>query len=478
MMTIDTRQPYRLIGGKCEQVLPTLPENFFHSIGTDPPYHLGDPRPMTRAYPQRDKDGVWDDAGRQRAQSAAGFMGMKWDGGDIAFDPATWAECLRVLRPGGYMFSFGGPRTYHRVATAIEDAGFILRDTVNWLHGSGFPKSLNVERAIAVKTCRLPGRHFANVIPKDSRPGDHVCPVTPESSPWAGYGTALKPAHEPIIIAQKPFKGTYVKNLLEWGTGALNIDGSRLATSDNLNGGAYAKEGDDRYDGYENWRYKRLGGAGEFAQPDGRWPANVVLTHSIDCAEHGCAEDCPLKMIDSQSGVRKSGAMDGTYKGFGTQGIFGEGGFSPRKVEASEGGASRYYTVTQWDFEHDLVPFFYSAKASRAERELGLDHLEVKSAGEMTMRQDGQKGLENPRAGAGRTSGARNFHPTVKPLSLIRWLTKLVTPAGGTTLDPFAGSGTGTVAAILEGFEATAIEMTAEYWPIIKGRADHHLRGK
>jgi len=268
-----------------------------------------------------------------------GYMAKAWDGHGVSYRAAFWRDVLRVLKPGGHLLAFGGTRTYHRMTCAIEDAGFDIRDSLHWLYATGFPKSLNV---------------------------------------GTGQGTALKPAHEPIVLARKPFAGTVAQNVQAHGTGALNIGACRIQTADQIE---------------------------QFApHPSGRWPPNVLL-------DSYAAEDL--------------------------------------------GSPAR---------------FFFVAKPSRRERDLGCDALPSVSGGQATDREDGSAGVNNPRAGAGRTGGARNWHPTVKPLTLMRYLVRLVTPPGGCVLDPFAGSGTTGMAAHLEGFGFLGIEAEEAYIPITVAR--------
>jgi len=330
-----------------------------------------------------------------------GFMGKGWDASGIAFSVDFWGEVLRVLKPGAHLLAFGGTRTYHRMTCAIEDAGFEIRDSLHWFYGTGFPKSLNVGE---------------------------------------GRGTALKPAHEPIVMARKPLIGTVAANVLEHGTGAINVDACRIETSDDR-----ARAGSGA---------KGLNALGQSAtydsesHPAGRWPANVLLD------EHAAAE------LDAQSGARGAASpVRGTEP---SASATGHGVTSlrarpktPSPFHADAGGASR---------------FFYVAKPSRAERDLGCDQLPVKSGGEATDRADGSAGVQNPRAGAGRTGGARNYHPTVKPIDLMRYLVRLVTPAGGTVLDPFTGSGTTGIAARLEGLDFVGVEREPEYAAIAAAR--------
>lgn len=359
--------------------LQTLPENSIDSCVTDPPYELG-------------------------------FMGKAWDSTGIAFDPAFWREVLRVLKPGAHLCAFGGTRTFHRIAVAIEDAGFEIRDHLIWLYGTGFPKSLNL--------------------------GD-------------GIGTALKPAYEPITLARKPVdESTIAANLAAWGTGGLNIDACRLGR-DPIDP---SREGEQpRTNGVTSFRPQGGARGGAVA---GRWPANVILDEEAGA------------MLDAQSGLLKSGNVTKTYEPI-DENLNSLGKkkrtLDPSKVFADSGGASR---------------FFYSAKTSRAERDLGCEHLTPKSGGEATDREDDSAGTKNPRAGAGRAGGVRNFHPTVKPVSLMRWLVRLVTPQGGIVLDPFVGSGSTGIAALVEGRSFLGSEMTGDYAPIISGRLNAALAGR
>jgi site-specific DNA-methyltransferase (adenine-specific) len=335
-----------------------------------------------------------------------GFMGKGWDSSGVAFDPKTWAAVFRVLKPGAFLCAFGGTRTYHRIACAIEDAGFEIRDCLSWLYGTGFPKSLNV--------------------------GD-------------GRGTALKPAWEPIILARKPLIGTVAANVSEHGTGALNIDACRIGL------GLDKTPAPTRRGNSTPWfttaAAQRLGGDDTV----GRWPANVLLDEEA------------ARLLDEQSGTLTSGtksphhARNAPRLGKNAYGS-DPGTPVPREWTGDSGGASR---------------FFYCAKASASEREAGCDALPAKSAGELTDREDGSDGLNSPRAGAGRTStGRKNHHPTVKPIALMEWLVRLVTPPGGTVLDPFLGSGTTGIAALRQGFRFVGVELGEEYIELMRTRIE------
>lgn len=436
--------------GDCLEILQSMPADHFHSIVTDPPYGLSkepDAAEVLRHWLASD----------DYLHNGSGFMGKKWD--SFVPGPNTWREAFRVLKPGGYALVFAGSRTQDLMSMSLRLAGFEIRDAAMWLYGSGFPKNHDVSKAIdaadrigasrerALKFTawmRSTGITAAQInAATDSNMGSHyltdatqpavatlemflrMCHLLPEppadimeimtwrtvesenmkrrevigqrttgigtgkgstafigdsdnmdvtaahtedAKQWEGWGTALKPAYEPIIVARKPLIGTVADNVLTHGTGGINIDGCRVA-------------GD-------------------------RWPANIM--------------------------------HDG--------------------------------------IDEPWAHYFYCAKASKQDRNEGCEGLEHKSAGETTGgRQEGSAGLNNPRAGAGRTGGARNHHPTVKPTDLMRYCVRLVTPPGGRMLDLFAGSGSTGKAAILEGFEPVLIEREAEYWPIIDARCSYAL---
>ena len=556
--------------GDCRDVLKTFPDCSVDSIVTDPPYELG-------------------------------FMGKSWDASGIAYSVEMWREVLRVLKPGGHLCAFGGTRTYHRMAVAIEDAGFEIRDSIHWLYGSGFPKSLDVSKAIDkmdaradqqarrfrftewvrstgvtakqideatgtfmgnhytthpsqpyvmtrehLEACRhllgdvpawverecdirsVESRNFAarEVLDVREMPDARrvrlgfvgpthsgedagatrnvaiTAPATDAAKQWEGWGTALKPAHEPIVLARKPLVGTVAANVLQHGMGALNIDGCRVATTDRFGGGPKGSSGFAQGYDHQGWTP---------GNELGRWPANIVFTHAAECQQTGtskvksdshhpakrgkggvstsghigqtglmerspgvetvpvwaCVSGCPVAALDEQSGISKSQGGRIGKKEHGTVAVGGAGTYVAGDPGFGDtGGASRFFTVTEWEPEID-EPFRYVAKPSKAERNAGLDGLPkgqpVGGADKWT-EQDRRKG-----SGITRDATA-NTHPTVKPVALMRWLVRLVTPPNGTVLDPFAGSGTTLVAATLEGFHSIGIEMTAEYLPIIEGR--------
>lgn len=379
--------------GSCLDLMPTLDANSIDAIVTDPPYGLTEPRSggngSGKAWAERSEEA-------KRARRG-GFMGKAWD----AAVPSVpfWEAALRVAKPGAHLVAFGGTRTYHRLTCAIEDAGWEIRDCLSWLYGSGFPKSHN--------------------------------------GPWGG--TALKPAWEPIILARKPLVGTVAANVAAHGTGALNIDGCRIATTEM----AGPRDPDLSRMKQPDWRMTGGGTGGGATSPLGRWPANVCLDEDAAAA------------LDEQSGTLTSGGTPSRRLSDKTRHTYGafNGTENPDGIGRSEGGASR---------------FFYCAKASRAEREAGLEGRERKaklwSSGEQSPGTFQAEGTD-------RTS--TNHHPTVKPVALMRWLCRLVTPPGGLILDPFTGSGTTGVAAALEGFRFLGIEQEAEYAQIAEARIAH-----
>jgi hypothetical protein len=388
---------YVLHHGDCLEVLRTLADSSVDAVVTDPPYGLA-------------------------------FMGKRWDYDVPAVD--VWAECLRVLKPGGHLLAFGGTRTYHRMAVRIEDAGFEIRDMIAWVYGSGFPKSLDVSKAIdkaagaereVVGVSSVTGARHSRTM-DDGNKGNRrtyqneepvintiTAPATDAARQWSGWGTALKPAMEPITVARKPLIGTVAENVLAHGTGGINVDGCRVATDPAMD--------DPRLGGAGTWSSDKMaknvyegGYAGDRvgSSPLGRWPANLI---------HDGSEE-PTNLLG------------------------------------------------------DAARFFYCPKASKADRDEGCEGLEFRTAGEMVDREEGSAGIQNPRAGAGRTGGGRNAHPTVKPVALMRYLCRLVTPPGGVVLDPFTGSGSTGKAAILERFNFIGIEREAEYVEIAKARIE------
>jgi site-specific DNA-methyltransferase (adenine-specific) len=397
--------------GDCRTVLATLDDNSIDAIVCDPPYELG-------------------------------FMGKAWDNSGIAYDVTVWQQCLRVLKPGGHLIAFGGSRTYHRLAVAIEDAGFEIRDQIQWIYGSGFPKSLDVSKAMDKQagaigddagpnpSWRLNEYTWAGGQGKTPmRPERKTAPSTDLAKQWQGWSTALKPAHEPAVLARKPLCGTVADNVTTWGVGALNIDGTRIGT-DVVGWGDNGRNNDTAH------LYGLKGG--ESRPIAGRWPANVILDEDAATA------------LDAQSGHSKSVRSDrGNVQIFQDSSWIGK---STERGHSDSGGASR---------------FFYTAKASKSEREAGLYYEEWQVAGAMTGAEYREDRPTNHPLRA-------NHHPTVKPLSLMRYLVRLVTPPGGKVLDPFMGSGSTGCASILERFDFVGIDITPEYVAIAQKRIDYY----
>jgi DNA modification methylase len=410
----------RLILADCREGLTQLDTASVDAIVCDPPYELG-------------------------------FMGKGWDKTGIAYNVGMWAQCLRVLKPGGHLLAFSGSRTYHRMVCAIEDAGFEIRDQIMWLYGSGFPKSLDVSKAIdkAVGATReVVGRHTgrqAAPMP-DIRGGNLVggsgkqldlsaitAPATDDAKAWDGWGTALKPAHEPIVVARKPLIGTVVANVLQFGTGALNIDDCRVPTNGEQLVTFDRVAGDRSREDYRTGtgvNRREIGGS--------RWPANIIHDGSTEV----------LAAFPSAKG--QQGVVTGKEPSTSTRnnlGLYGE----------------RAASVPRHESDVSAARFFYCAKASRADRNAGLADPGPQFEHGSTLR-DAEK-LDGDRRG--------NLHPTVKPTELMRYLVRLVMPPGGTVLDHFMGSGSTGRGAALEGFNFIGIDMTPEYVEIARARIAH-----
>tara|TARA_R100001463_G_scaffold23790_3_gene56850 strand:+ start:1261 stop:2409 length:1149 start_codon:yes stop_codon:yes gene_type:complete len=334
------------------------------------------------------------------------FMSAKWD-----YDVPSveiWRECLRVLKPGGHLLAFAGSRTYHRLVVNVEDAGFEIRDQIMWVYGSGFPKSHNIGH---------------------------------KAEEWDGWGSALKPAHEPIVVARKPLIGTIVENVLEHGTGGLNIDGCRVKMTE-----------DDKQKSVNNWKpkgYELKESVYEFGtkivkteQPKGRFPANFI---------HDGSDEVVSLFPEST------------------------GGHAPKKSKANPfGGVNETEREEIHYATGSAARFFYCAKASKSERNAGLEAFEDKksqhNAGGIGRKVSVEKRLEQGKENA---PMMKNIHPTVKPVDLMKYLCRLVTPPEGLVLDPFMGSGTTGIAAKVEGFDFIGIEMDGEYLEIAKSRIGH-----
>lgn len=376
-----------LLHDDCRRVLANMADNTVDSVVCDPPYHLTS---IVRRFGPGQAPAQFGTDGAY-ARASRGFMGQTWDGGDIAFDPTLWAEVLRVLKPGGHLLAFSGTRTYHRMAVAIEDAGFEIRDMLAWLYGSGFPKSHDFAAESKAGGVRVLSPEFVG----------HVMAE--------GWGTAVKPALEPICFARKPLVGTVAANVLEWGVGGLNIDGCRVEAPDEST--AHVSGANVGVFGADNRRGMVRGG-----NTAGRFPANVL--------HDGSDEVVALFPREAGGGFGKRGGRVGGVHEYGLAATMETVGYG------DQGSAAR---------------FFYCAKASKRDRDEGCAWL-----------------AEGDDRG--------NPHPTVKPTDLMRWLCRLVTPPGGLVFDPFAGSGSTGKAAVLEGFRFLGVEMTDEYIPVALAR--------
>lgn len=405
--------------GDCRQVLRTMADNSVDAIITDPPYELG-------------------------------FMGKSWDSTGVAYDITVWQECLRVLKPGGHLLAFGGSRTYHRLACAIEDAGFQIRDQIMWVYGSGFPKSLNIGKAIdkaAGAEREVIGKSAYSQPAKSGHhgglTGDNInfngerytpsvtAPATDEAKQWEGWGTALKPAHEPIVMARKPLDGTVANNVLVHGTGGINIDGCRI-------GSGTGETKTVQYPDIRGNNYNNAEGIVEYQViSQGRFPANFI---------HDGSEDV-LELFPRAKGgaypAKRGQAVNTSF----ASGQETEGGF---RAMGDDGSAAR---------------FFYCAKANKKDRNEGLGDSPRKKS---DTRSDVAAGIRTKMNAA-----HQNHHPTVKPTDLMRYLCRLVTPPNGTILDPFTGSGSTGKAATLEGFNFIGVEQSAEYVEIATARIRH-----
>lgn len=434
--------------GDCVETMRGMADASVDSIVTDPPYGLG-------------------------------FMGKKWDVGTPAVD--VFVECLRVLKPGGHLLAFGGTRTSHRLVCAIEDAGFEIRDTIAWVYGSGFPKSQNVSKAIdkaagaertEVRGVKPGHESFAgrgtSGVKRDggSQGGEggfhrpwmededkanayhqDFAPATEAAAQWDGWGTALKPAMEPICVARKPLAGTVAANVTEHGTGALNIDGCRVSTEGEVISTPQSTYGNREgvvgtgamLHGSSDERMREAQRASvERANTLGRWPANLI---------HDGSDEVLEAFPESKDGVAvKSNTPKGKVTGY----VFQLGNTGKDVGYGGAGSAAR---------------FFYCAKASRKDRNEGCEALDERPL-------NWSSGTQSPGTfqAEGTHKAARNNHPTVKPTELMRYLCRLVTPPGGVVLDPFMGSGSTGKAAVLEGFRFVGCEVDADYIAIARAR--------
>jgi site-specific DNA-methyltransferase (adenine-specific) len=431
----------KLINADCIEAMKAMPDNSVDSIVTDPPYELG-------------------------------FMGKSWDASGIAFNIEVWQEALRVIKPGGHLIAFSGSRTYHRMAVAIEDAGFQIRDQIMWVYGSGFPKSHNISKGIDKaagfegevigqgSSWNRPDSVDGDTARMNTSPGEYdIKALSPTAQQWQGWGTALKPAHEPMVLARKPLEGTVANNVLTYGVGGLNIDGSRVVADgenfDNLKSRPIGKlntrrngETDEEFDARVGESPEQLAALAKLKEL-GRFPANFI---------HDGSDEVVALFPDTKSGALKATQYEKANEE--NQSIFaGAGAFANKGYGSDSGSAAR---------------FFYCAKASKRDRNEGLDGFEAKR--DHDGRKDGGVGGDNPR---NRTNNAKlNHHPTVKPVTLMQYLVRLVTPPNGIVLDPFMGSGSTGKACAYEGFDFIGIDQSAEYVEIAQARIDFAVANK
>ncbi len=627
---------WKVIVADCREAMAAMPADSVDAVVCDPPYDLTNRVPDVWKCAACGRvcgghDGNPDacprcggELRRQRSQGK-GFMGKDWDGTGVAFDPDTWRAAYRVMKPGAHLVAFGGTRTHHRLMCAIEDAGFEIRDTLCWLHGQGFPKNLNIGKALDKRRDDLPDVlaatrwisaavkrsglthaailvHFGfnegsgqvghwtaksmgaqPAVPtwdqwlelkallgcgddmdaevwrlngRKGKPGEAwferpvvglayrvrgesivdfagrsageyplTAPATDLGHEWHGFGTALKPSFEPIVLARKPLIGSVAANVARHGVGGINVDGCRVRT-----GGRPLRERDHQY---RPETVDLPSGSRAVGSTDlGRWPPNTILTHHPDCvpcgtrrvkgdnsstrgrggavygggrgyttdfpetgqhvgyadadgteetARYACVPECPVRLLDRQSGER--GKSVGVWRASPPSGIFGatlQSCPADRDGErigyGDTGDASRFFPAFAWAPGEvaEATRFLYCAKSSRRERNAGLEGMPERNYGlhdDDAYRQPGER-----KANHTAPLPAANFHPTVKPVQLMKWLCRLVTPPGGTVLDPFAGSGTTGMAALLEGFAFVGIEQQEEYAAIAERRIAHVAR--
>jgi site-specific DNA-methyltransferase (adenine-specific) len=522
-----------VINGDNIELLKNYPDNYFDAVVTDPPYGLGkEPNAQELM-----KD--WVEKGYHEI-SGTGFMGKEWD----AFipQPVFWKEVFRVLKHGGHVLSFFGTRTYDWGVMSMRFAGFEVRDCIQWLYGSGFPKSHNISKALdkmegaerevvgkkergSVEEAKERGAGFLSDPANRNNTKQFgygteliTAPSTESAKQWDGWGTALKPANEPIVLARKPLeKGLSIaENILKWGVGGINIDASRVGSETRTTPvfSNDTKTDSTSFNLNSNIQHERV------ETNQGRFPANIILTHHEDCEckgtkkvkaikggnsraiqkntyndfgknydntpngvgcgfgdENGqeevenwdCHEDCPIRILDEQSGITKSsggniGVKNNSVYGKFNDSVKGQSGIGDK------GGASR---------------FFYVAKASKAERNKGLEHFEEKplafsnqakaelKRGNLEFNGNGITG-EGIVGHGNKVNMLKNFHPTVKPIKLMQYLVKMITPPNGIVLDPFCGSGTTGVACKLDGFQFVGLEQDLEYAKIAEARITNY----
>lgn len=437
-MKKENQQQYKIINGNSLEVLDTFEENSIDAIITDPPYELG-------------------------------FMGKSWDASGIAYNVELWKKALRVLKPGGYLLAFGGSRTFHRIACAIEDGGFEIRDTIMWLYGSGFPKSLNIGLAIDKKRgveSEVVGTGKSGSADTHTRCMNSVAKsgedvfggeykIKKANNEWSGWGSCLKPAFEPIIMARKPFKGSLVDNVLEYGVGGLNIDECRVG-NEIISGGTMpdfrdigkkSKEaiGIDKLSFHQVSNVERK----PLEEHVGRFPANII---------HDGSEEVISGMPETKSS-----------------------GSQPNYESGNQDNPSHLYTNIKsgqhFEDEGSASRYFYCAKASSKDRDEGLNNFETRTKVFNGQSEKSSKDIKEVEARF--TTECKNIHPTVKPMELMQYLVRLVCPKGATILDIFNGSGSTGKAVAFENrerdmnYKYIGIELDPEYCKISEARIDY-----
>jgi len=508
----------KIINGDSLEVLKRATANSIDAVVCDPPYGL------VSIVKRLGTDGALP-------KSSKGFMGKEWDGSGIEYNVELWEQVLRVLKPGGYLLAFGGSRTYHRLASAVEDAGFEIRDQIMWVYGSGFPKSHNIGKSVDklqgnerdIVGERITGSAMASRKSgrgnSDAGSGTNIVIDTKGSSPYEGWGTALKPAHEPIVVARKPLsEKTIAKNVIEWGTGGINIDGCRVeyqgeadkasatpqgkCTSNSSAGSAPDVDMSEvDYHGEKYW-YKN-----EHKDLIKKWLDDEdyvwsELKENLESPEvyNWCKlpeiNDGDRILFDSIVGEcvrlyeskrkeferpKQTGRFPANFIHDGSDEVVG---LFPDTAPSKSGGKGKPIpradnkaeeTVSERGGYNDLggsaARYFYCAKASKKDRNEGLDEFEEKQTWASQEKREASSFDVFESDGRPKTINANN-HPTVKPTALMQYLVRLVTPVGGTVLDPFMGSGSTGKACVLEGFDFIGIELDPEYCKIAQARID------
>lgn len=421
---------YQIVCSDNLEYLKTLPDNSVDSVVTDSPYGLSKEPDVVEML------SAWITTGYKEVNTK-GFMGRGWD--SFVPQPILWKEVYRVLKPGGHLISFFGTRTYDYGVMAIRLGGFEIRDTLMWMYSTGFPKSFDVSKGI------------------DKKFGvDITAPNSPEAKFWDGYGTNLKPAMEPIVLARKPIsEPTIVENVLKWGVGAINIDGCRIPTTEKIENHSRGKESAISKgiygDSSEQETYQTEG------QKKGRFPSNMILEDSEE-----------VQQLFDVYGTTSSGKVTSDKSGYS----------SDDNAKFIEGNTNSF---NQHGDSGSVARFFYSAKCSKRDRNEGLEEFETKKTSSMpgrrNMDSENEFKLDNDVTERFVTL-QKNNHPTVKPTSLMMYLTRLVTPKGGTVLDPFNGSGSTGKACVLEDFNYIGIEMDKQYCDISEARIKYAIDNK